>query len=148
MRYVTGVAEPLLTVFRPARPNGAAVIIAPGGGYVRVVIDKEGFETARRLTSAAGITCFVLRYRLPAEGWEQAQAVPLPSAQRAIRLVRARSRQFGVDPARICVMGFSAGGHLAATLATRHDEVVYTPDRRGRSGFGQTRPFGPDLSCH
>jgi len=124
-RFVTGVGAPLMTVFRPARPNGAAVLIAPGGSYIRVVIDKEGFEVAHRL-AAAGITAFVLRYRLPAEGWDQAADVPLQDAQRAIRLIRARAAAFGVDPRRVCAMGFSAGGHVMASLATRHDARVYS----------------------
>jgi acetyl esterase/lipase len=125
-RFVTGIGRPLMTVFRPARPNGAAVLIAPGGGYIRVVIDKEGFEVGHRL-AAAGITCFVLRYRLPAEGWDRQADVPLQDAQRAIRLIRARASTWGVDPKRICAMGFSAGGHVAASLATRHAAAVYAP---------------------
>lgn len=123
-RYVTGIGAPLMTVFRPTRPNGAAVLIAPGGGYIRVVIDKEGFEVAHRL-AVAGITAFVLRYRLPAEGWNQAADVPLQDAQRALRLIRANAATFNIDPRRVCAMGFSAGGHVMASLATRHDAKVY-----------------------
>jgi len=125
-RIVTGVGHPLMTVFRPARPNGAALLVAPGGGYIRVVIDKEGFEVGHRLAQA-GVTSFVLRYRLPAEGWDHAPDVPLQDAQRAIRLIRANAAAFGVDPARVCAMGFSAGGHVAASLATRHAAAVYAP---------------------
>jgi len=123
-RFVTGIGRPLMTVFRPAKPNGAAVLIAPGGGYIRVVIDKEGFEVAHRL-AAAGITCFVLRYRLPAEGWDQPALVPLQDAQRAIRLIRAGARTWGIDPTRVCAMGFSAGGHVMASLATRAQARIY-----------------------
>jgi acetyl esterase/lipase len=125
-RFVTGVGAPLVTVFRPAKTNGAAVLIAPGGGYIRVVIDKEGFEVGHRL-AAAGVTGFVLRYRLPAEGWNQPADVPLQDAQRALRLIRARAAEFGVDPKRVAAMGFSAGGHVAASLATRHQAAVYAP---------------------
>ncbi|HEX8568635.1 MAG TPA: alpha/beta hydrolase [Caulobacteraceae bacterium] len=125
-RAATGVASPTLTVFRPARPNGAAVLLIPGGGYIRVVIDKEGFETARPLNDA-GVTAFVLRYRLPAEGWTRGPDVPLQDAQRAIRVIRSGAREFGIDPARVAAMGFSAGGHLAASLATRHAARVYAP---------------------
>ena len=140
-RFVTGVGEPLMTVFRPARPNGAAVLIAPGGGYIRVVIDKEGFEVGHRL-AAAGITCFVLRYRLPAEGWDQAADAPLQDAQRAMRLIRAGASGFGVDPKRVAAMGFSAGGHVAASLATRRQARVYAPvDAADRLGAR------PDLSA-
>jgi acetyl esterase/lipase len=140
-RFVTGVGGPLLTVFRPARPNGAAALICPGGGYIRVVIDKEGFEVGHRL-AAAGVTSFVLRYRLPAEGWDRAADVPLQDAQRAIRLIRAGAARFGIDPARVCAMGFSAGGHVAASLATRHDDEVYGP-----VDAADCQPARPDLSA-
>lgn len=125
-RYVHKVGIPLLTVFRPAKPDGSAVLMAPGGGYVREVLDKEGFETARRFNET-GVTVFVLRYRLPAEGWKNGADVPLQDAQRAIRLIRAHAAHYGIDPARIGVMGFSAGGHVAASLATRFAEKVYEP---------------------
>jgi acetyl esterase/lipase len=139
-RFVTGIANPLMTVFRPSRPNGAAVLIAPGGGYIRVVIDKEGFEVGHRL-AAAGITSFVLRYRLPAEGWDHAADVPLQDAQRAMRLIRQGAAGFGVDPKRVAAMGFSAGGHVAASLATRHAAKVY--DRVDAADALDARP---DLS--
>ena len=125
-RAATGVALPTLTVFRPARPNGAAMLVIPGGGYQRVVVDKEGFETAGWLT-AQGVTAFVLRYRLPADGWTPRGEAPLQDAQRALRLIRARAPTLGVDAGRIAVLGFSAGGHLAASLATRHAASTYAP---------------------
>jgi acetyl esterase/lipase len=140
-RYVTGIGRPELTVFRPARPSGAALVVAPGGGYVRVVIDKEGFEVGHRMTMA-GITVFVLRYRLPGEGWDRASDVPLQDAQRAMRLVRANARRFGIDPARVGFMGFSAGGHLATSIATRFAEAVYTPVDAADAVSAR-----PDLSC-
>ena len=119
-RYATDIGEPLMTVFRPARPNGAAALIAPGGGYIRVVIDKEGFEVARRLAEA-GVTCFVLRYRLPKEGWADASDAPLQDAQRALRLIRAQGYK------RVFALGCSAGGHVAASLATGFVRPVYAP---------------------
>lgn len=125
-RYVDHVGAPHLLVCRPAKPNGAAVLIAPGGGYARIVLDKEGYETARRLADA-GITAFILHYRLPGEGWAQREDVPLQDAQRAMRLIRANAAQYGIDPARLGVMGFSAGGHVAASLATRFAATVYPP---------------------
>ncbi|MBW8815999.1 MAG: alpha/beta hydrolase [Caulobacterales bacterium] len=140
-RFVTGIGHPLLTVIRPARPNGAALIVAPGGGYVRVVIDKEGFEVGHRM-AAAGITVFVLRYRLPGEGWDKAADVPLQDAQRAVRLVRAGAKGFGIDPARVAFMGFSAGGHVAASIATRFAEAVYAP-----VDAADALSARPDLSC-
>ncbi|GAA0527462.1 acetyl esterase/lipase [Rhizomicrobium palustre] len=125
-RFVHKVGTPLLTVFRPERPDGSAILMAPGGGYVREVLDKEGFETARYFNKA-GITVFVLRYRLPAEGWKNGADVPLQDAQRALRLIRAHADHYGLDVKRIGVMGFSAGGHVAASLATRFAEKVYAP---------------------
>ena len=125
-RYVHNIGTPLLTVFRPAKPDGSAVVIAPGGGYVREVLDKEGFEAARRFNES-GVTVFVMRYRLPAEGWKNGADVPLQDAQRAVRLVRAHAAHYGLDPARVGILGFSAGGHVAASLATRFAEKVYEP---------------------
>lgn len=125
-RYVFGIARPRLAVFRPERPNGAAVMIAPGGGYSWVVIDKEGYEMARWL-NGRGITAFVLFYRLPHEGWAAGPNVALSDAQRAMRLIRHRAESYGVDPKRLAAMGFSAGGHLCADLMTRFDAEVYDP---------------------
>jgi acetyl esterase/lipase len=121
-----GVTRPMLEVFRPERPNGAAMVILPGGAYVRLAVDKEGAGGARRMTQAE-ITSFVLNYRLPGDKWDAGYDVALQDAQRAVRLVRANASTWGVDPRRIGVMGFSAGGHLAAALLTRSDEAVYEP---------------------
>ena len=125
-RFVTGTSQPILTVFRPARPNGAAVLVVPGGSYIRVVIDKEGFEVGRRL-AAAGVTAFVLRYRLPGDGWTPKADAALQDAQRAMRLIRARAADHGIDPKRVGALGFSAGGHLTASLATGFDRRTYEP---------------------
>ena len=125
-RSVTGTTRPHLVVFRPDRPNGAAVLITPGGGYRLVVIDKEGYEMARWLT-ARGFTAFVLFYRLPGEGWKDRQNVPLADAQRAMRLIRHRAKDYGVQPERVAAMGFSAGGHVCSSLSTRFDAKVYAP---------------------
>lgn len=125
-RSVHGISRPRLCIFPAQRPNGAAMIISPGGGYTRIVLDHEGYEIATWLNSL-GITAFVLFYRLPAEGWDNAPDVPLADAQRAIRIVRQRATQYGVDPARVGMMGFSAGGHVCASLATRYDASVYRP---------------------
>jgi acetyl esterase/lipase len=131
-RYVFGISRPRMAVFRPVRPSGAAVLITPGGGYNWVVIDKEGYEMARWL-AARGVTAFVLFYRLPHEGWSSGPDTPLADAQRAMRLIRHRAPSFGIDPKRVCAMGFSAGGHLCADLLTRFDARVYAPlDRADR----------------
>ena len=125
-RMMESITRPRLDVFRPARPNGTAVILAPGGGYRYVVIDKEGYELARWLRDR-GVTVYVLFYRLPGDGWVEGADVPLIDAQRAMRLVRSRAGRDGIDPARIVFGGFSAGGHVATSLLTRFDAAVYTP---------------------
>lgn len=125
-RAIHGISHPRMVVFRPKQPNGAAVLITPGGGYVRVVIDREGYEMARWL-AARGFTCFVLFYRLPGEGWASGPDTALIDAQRAIRIIRHRAGQYGIDPARVAAMGFSAGGHLCADLSSRFDAAVYAP---------------------
>lgn len=118
------VTRPILSRFNAMNPNGAALLIIPGGGYAWVVIDKEGYEGARWF-SRAGYTVYVLRHRLPHQGWAAGADTPLQDAQRAIRVIRARAARDGVDPARVAVMGFSAGGHVAGSLATRFDANVY-----------------------
>jgi acetyl esterase/lipase len=125
-RMLQGITRPRLDIFRPAKPNGAAVILAPGGGYRYVVIDKEGYELARWLKER-GVTVYVLFYRLPGDGWADRSNVPLADAQRAVRLVRSRAATDGIDPARVAFGGFSAGGHVATSLLTRFDAQVYAP---------------------
>ena len=122
-RYTT---DPLMHVMRPERPNGAALLLIPGGGYRWAVVDKEGMDCAR-VFAAAGVTCFILRYRLPADGWDAGPDAPLQDAQRAIRMIRADAAGYGVDPDRIAVLGASAGGHLAGMLASRVNAAVYEP---------------------
>jgi acetyl esterase/lipase len=123
--------RPTLTVFRAAsRPNGVtSVIVAPGGGYTNLSMDKEGRQVASWF-NVMGVTAFVLKYRL---GPRYHHPIELGDAQRAIRLVRSRATQFGVVPDRIGMMGFSAGGHLAATAGTRFDDGnVDAPDEVDR----------------
>jgi len=139
-RWVTGIDAPALVVKRPARPNGAAVLLVPGGGYGFLAYDNEGTEQARWL-NALGVTCFILLYRLPGEGWGERRLVPLQDAQRAMRVIRSRAASFGVDGKRIAVIGFSAGGHLAGSLATRHGERVYAP-----VDAADTQSARPDLA--
>ncbi len=109
-------ANAFITVFHPAVTNGAAVVICPGGGYGGLVTGPEGSGIARWLNEH-GVTGIVLEYRLP----HGRPFVPLLDAQRAIRTVRARAQEWGCDPARVGIIGFSAGGHLAATAATHFD---------------------------
>jgi acetyl esterase/lipase len=124
--WVRGIAVPELHVYRPARPDGSALLSIPGGGYGFVSVQNEGLSVAQRFNGSR-TTVFVLAYRLPGEGWADRHLVPLQDAQRAMRIIRARAADFAIDPARLGVIGFSAGGHLAADLAVAHDERVYAP---------------------
>ena len=126
-RAVYGITRPRMVVFRPAIPNGSAVLVTPGGGYRWIVVDKEGYEIARWL-SARGYTVFVLFYRLPGEGWAAGPDVALSDAQRAMRLIRHRARDYGIVPERVAAMGFSAGGHVCGDLATRFATTLYKPN--------------------
>lgn len=125
-RAVTGISKPRLVVFRPRIPNGAAMMISPGGGYRRLMVDREGFDPARYF-SDRGFTCFVLLYRLPGDGWADQADVPLQDAQRGMRLIRSMARDYALIPDRVAAMGFSAGGHVCADLATRYDAKIYQP---------------------
>jgi acetyl esterase/lipase len=124
--WLRGIAVPEVHVYRPARPDGSALLSLPGGGYEFVSFQNEGMDVAQRF-NAGGTTVFVLAYRLPNEGWATPWLVPLQDAQRAMRLIRARAGHLRIDPARLGVVGFSAGGHLAADLAVAHAERVYAP---------------------
>ena len=124
--FIRNVAMPELRIFRPEKPNGRALLAIPGGAYRFVSIQNEGVDLAERMTSL-GYTVFVLVYRLPGEGWTNSSNVPLQDAQRAVRLVRHHAADYGLGTDQVAVVGFSAGGHLAATLATAFDEKVYEP---------------------
>ena len=125
-RAVTGIRAPEIAVYAPARPNGVGILVAPGGSYRRVVLDKEGSALAA-FFNARGYTLFVMSYRMPGDGHEEGADAPLADVQRAMRVIRAGAAEWKLDPARIGVLGFSAGGHVAASLGTRHDEAVYAP---------------------
>jgi len=124
--WLRGVARPVLGVFRPAQPDGRALLSIPGGGYQFVSVENEGINVARTF-NPLGVTVFVLGYRLPGEGWAAPQDVPLQDGQRAMRLIRADARRYAIDPDRLGVIGFSAGGLLAASLATGWADPVYAP---------------------
>lgn len=125
-KLVKGVTEPSIIPFRPEQPNGAAVLVIPGGSYRRQVINLEGSEIAKHLNSF-GITAFVLKHRMPGDGHERAVDVPLQDAQRAVRYIRSKASEYGIDPSKLGVMGFSAGGHLASAIGTCYDLAVYEP---------------------
>lgn len=121
------VTVPTLSVFLPKenKPNQTAVLIFPGGGYQHLAIDKEGTKVAQWLNSL-GIAAFVVKYRLPNDKIMKNKNVgPLQDAQEAMRYVRQNAAKYNIDADKIGIMGFSAGGHLASTLATHYDDKVY-----------------------
>jgi acetyl esterase/lipase len=123
-RSLKGVDAPWLEMFQPDKPSGAVIIAIPGGGYRHMAWDKEGLDIARWF-AARGVTAFALSYRLPNDGWQGGPNTPLADAQRAVRLLRGNAGAWGIDPERIAVIGFSAGGHLAANLGAQFDLPVY-----------------------
>ena len=124
--WVRGVAYAELHVFRPARADGSSLLTLPGGGYSFVSVQNEGLDVAQHF-NALKTTVFVLVYRLPREGWSDKQLVAIQDAQRAMRFIRARAAEFRIDPARLGILGFSAGGHLAADLVVSHADSLYAP---------------------
>jgi acetyl esterase/lipase len=118
---LTDVTDPTIQVFKPTgKGNGAAVVICPGGGYQILAINLEGYEIAKWLNKL-GFTAFVLQYRVPKK-----QEGALQDVQRAIRIVRSQARQWQLDPEKIGVMGFSAGGSLSARISTLYNKDSYT----------------------
>ncbi|RYC68037.1 alpha/beta hydrolase [Spirosoma sordidisoli] len=129
-----GVTKPTLEYFKPAadKASGTAVIIIPGGGYSVVVYNGEGVGTAKAMAEK-GIAAFVLKYRLPSDAIMPDKKIgPLQDAQQAIKLVRENAAKWGIDPAKVGIMGFSAGGHLASTAAT-HFEKAYVDNTSNTS---------------
>jgi acetyl esterase/lipase len=120
---VSNITTPRMRVYRPATPNGAAVLVAGGGGYFRIQLWKESTPAAEWL-QARGFTVFELIYRLPNDGWDS--TAPFMDAQRAMKIIRSRAGEFGVDPGRIGIMGFSAGGHLAGFTAYQSARALYS----------------------
>jgi len=125
---LTGVTRPTIEVYKPAKDadTGAAVVVCPGGGYGILAWDLEGTEICRWLNSI-GVTGVLLKYRVPGRKDRPRGEPPLQDAQRAIRLVRANAKAWGIDPGRIGIMGFSAGGHLSAAASTNVDKTTYEP---------------------
>lgn len=121
---VSNIAQPRMEIYRPERPNGSAAVIFGGGGYFRIQIGGAARPTALWLQSI-GVTAAVVYYRLPGDGWSPVS--PFQDGQRAMRLMRARAAELGVDPQRIGVVGFSAGGNLAGIVGTRFDAPLYPP---------------------
>ncbi len=120
---VANVVNPSIAVYRPEKPNGMAIIMCPGGGYARLAMGHEGHDMAAWFTTQ-GITYVVLKYRMPNGHYE----VPLSDAEQAIRIVRQHAAEWNINPHRIGIMGASAGGHLAASLATLYSSQETRPD--------------------
>jgi acetyl esterase/lipase len=121
------VSAPTLTLYKPKGKNtGAAVVVFPGGGYHILAMDLEGTEVCDWLNSA-GVTCVLVKYRVPDSGPYPKSSAALQDAQRALGIVRAHAEEWHVDPHRVGVLGFSAGAHLAAALSTHFDQRLYDP---------------------
>lgn len=120
------VTDPTITPYLPekGKATGTAVVICPGGGYSGLAIEHEGRMVAKKFNEI-GVTAFVLKYRLPSDKIMVDKTIgPLQDAQRAIQIVRERASEWGVDPAKVGIIGFSAGGHLASTAETHFNKVV------------------------
>jgi acetyl esterase/lipase len=120
LSFIYGVTQPTLTAYLPdaEKANGSAVVVCPGGGYGMLAITHEGVDIAKRL-SGIGVAAFVLKYRMPKdESMINKEIGPLQDAQRALQLVRQNAEKWNVNPGKVGIMGFSAGGHLAASAAT------------------------------
>jgi acetyl esterase/lipase len=130
-KWLTNVTRPTITIYRPPKEKntGTAMLVCPGGGYWNLAWDLEGEEVATWLNSV-GITGIILKYRVPRRPG-QPEALPAPGplldAQRALSLVRSKAREWGIDPNRIGMVGFSAGGHLVLATATHFDKRAYDP---------------------
>lgn len=121
------VSVPAITVYKPkTRNNGAAIVVFPGGGYQVLSIDLEGTEVCDWLNQI-GFTCVLLKYRVPDSGPYPKSAAALQDAQRAMGLVRLHAAAWGIDPHRIGVLGFSAGGHLSAAISNHYEQRLYDP---------------------
>lgn len=133
---VTRVTRPRITVYRPsaAKNTGAAVVICPGGGYHILAYDLEGTEVAKWLNSI-GVTGIVLHYRVPRSKTRPKHELPLMDLQRAISIVRHRANELGIDPKKIGVLGFSAGGHLAAIGSTTRKRTYEPVDAADSASF-------------
>jgi acetyl esterase/lipase len=120
------VSDPTITVYRPdaARDTGAAVVVCPGGGYYILAMDLEGTEVCEWLNSF-GVTGVLLKYRVPRREGQPGYAAPLQDAQRAVGLVRSHAGDWGIDPKRVGVLGFSAGGNLCAVLSANNGSRTY-----------------------
>lgn len=127
-KRLVNVSEPTLSIYRPQRPNGTAVVVAPGGAYSFLAIEHEGTQVCERLT-ALDITCALLRYRVPMRRASDPGREALQDAQRAMGLLRQRATEWNFKPDRVGFLGFSAGGHLAISMALHANRRTYPIDQ-------------------
>ncbi len=124
---LTNVSTPTITLYKPTVKNsGAAIVVFPGGGYQILSVDLEGTEVCDWLNSI-GVNCVLLKYRVPDSGPYPKSAAALQDAQRAMGLVRQHATEWGIDPHRVGVLGFSAGAHLSAAISNLYDHRLYEP---------------------
>ena len=126
IKQVASTGRPTIAVYSPAkdRNTGAAIVVAPGGGYRVLAFEHEGTQVGEWLASI-GVTAVLLKYRVPRRPGDDDNKAPLQDAQRALSLTRSKAAEWGVDPARIGILGFSAGGHLAANASMNYDQRAY-----------------------
>jgi acetyl esterase/lipase len=126
IKQVASTGHPTIAIYSPSKEKntGAAIVVAPGGGYRVLAFEHEGTQVGEWLASI-GVTAVLLKYRVPQRPGDGENKAPLQDAQRAISLTRSRAAEWGIDPARIGILGFSAGGHLAANAETNYDHRAY-----------------------
>lgn len=142
---ISNVSRPTLTIYEAPKDkaNGTAVIVCPGGGYAILAASHEGADVARKFNEL-GVTAFVLKYRLPSDSTMiNKEYGPLQDAQQAILVVRERAKEWGIDPKKVGIMGFSAGGHLVSTVAThfQYNYVTGEPYKK----LSKKIPVRPDF---
>jgi acetyl esterase/lipase len=133
IEIMSNVSTPQLTWFPARNPNGASVVVCPGGGYNILAYSHEGTEVCEWLNSI-GVSAALLKYRVPRRDGLEKHHAPLQDAHRAIGIIRARAPEWKIDPDRIGILGFSAGGHLAAMALTSDGKRTYEPDPEFDSG--------------
>lgn len=117
---ITNIEKPTLALYQPEKKTGAAVVVFPGGGYRILAYDLEGTEVCQWL-NVAGVACVLVKYRVPVKEHYPASTIDLEDAQKAVRMTRMHAKEWGIDPSRVGVLGFSAGGHLVAALSNHSD---------------------------
>ena len=124
---VENVSTPTITLYKPkGKSSGAAIVVFPGGGYQILAMDIEGTEACEWLNDI-GVTCVLVKYRVPGSGPYPKSAAAFEDAQRAMGLVRLHAAEWGIDPNRVGVLGFSAGGYLAAAVSNHYEQRLYDP---------------------